>query len=242
VDPRDGLIVALDTPSLEGAEGLADRLRGAVRWFKVGSELYTAAGPTAVAALRSRGRVFLDLKFHDIPTTVAGAVAAAARHGADLCTVHAAGGAAMMRAAQDAAARTAVSGRSPLRVIAVTLLTSGDERVIHEVGIAGTPLEVAVRLGTLAREAGLSGVVASPLEVRAIKAACGPDFLVVCPGIRLEGGAADDQRRVLTPGAAVAAGADMLVVGRPITRAPDPREAAEEILRQMRDARRPPGD
>ena len=241
MDPRDGLIVALDTSSLEDAEALAVRLSGVVRWFKVGSELYTAVGPAAVTALRPRGRVFLDLKFHDIPATVAGAVAAAARQGVDLCTVHAAGGSAMMRAARDAAERAA-PGNPPLGVIAVTLLTSGDERALEEVGMMGTPLEVAVRLATLAREAGLRGVVASPLEARAIKAACGPDFLVVCPGIRPDGAAADDQRRVLTPRAAIAAGADMLVVGRPITRAPDPRKAAEQVLRQMTAPQRPSAD
>lgn len=237
-DPRDRLIVAIDAASLEAADAMAARLEGAVRWFKVGSELSTAAGPAAVTALLRRGRVFLDLKFHDIPTTVAGAVAAASRLGVDLVNVHAAGGGAMLRAAREAAARTAVAGEwRPPRVIAVTLLTSVDSVVMKETGIAGTAREAALGLARLAHAAGVAGVVASPLDAAAIRAVCGPEFLIVCPGIRPAGAGHDDQRRVQTPREAIAAGADMLVVGRPITHAPDPRRAAEEILREIAPVR-----
>jgi orotidine-5'-phosphate decarboxylase len=236
-DPRDRLIVALDVPALDEAEALADRLRGVVRWFKIGSQLFTAAGPRAIAAIAQRGRVFLDMKFHDIPTTVGAAVGAAARHGVALCTVHASGGTEMMRAAREAAHRAfRDTGVGPARVIGVTLLTSIDERTLREIGAAGTPTEVALRLAHLAGAAGLDGVVVSPLEVEAVRAACGPEFLLVCPGIRPAGGATDDQRRVRTAGAAVSAGADLLVVGRPITHAPDPGRAAEGVLREIADA------
>ena len=234
MDPRDRLIVALDVPSLEEAQAMAARLAGVVRWYKVGLELYTAAGPAAVAAVRKDGRVFLDLKFHDIPATVAGAVAAATRLGVDLLTVHALGGTAMLLAAAEAALRTAeIIRRRPPTVLGVTLLTSGDAEAMAEAGIAGTPAEAAVRLARLARAAGLGGVVASPADAAAIRTACGPDLLIVCPGIRPAGAAADDQRRVATPRAAIDAGADVLVVGRPITRAADPRSAAEELTREI---------
>lgn len=232
-DPRDRLIVAVDAPSLEAAEALAARLGDEVRWFKVGMELFTAAGPAAVSALSRRGRVFLDLKYHDIPATVAGAVAAAARLGVDLLNVHASGGSAMLRAAQEAATRNAAPGRSAPTVIGVALLTSMDAPEMDEAGIRGTPAEAALRLARLAQDNGLGGVVASPLDAGAIRAACGPDFLIVCPGIRPAGAARDDQRRPETPRAAIAAGADMLVVGRSVTRAPDPRRAVQEILREI---------
>ena len=234
MDPRDRLVVALDVPSLEEAQAMAARLSGVVRWYKVGLELYTAAGPAAVAAVRKDGRVFLDLKFHDIPATVAGAVSAATRLGVDLLTVHALGGTAMLLAAAEAALRTAeIIRRRPPTVLGVTLLTSGDAAAMAEAGIAGTPAEAAVRLARLARAAGLGGVVASPADAAAIRAACGPDLLIVCPGIRPAGAAADDQRRVATPRAAIDAGADVLVVGRPITRASDPRGAAQELAREI---------
>jgi len=234
VDPRDRLIVALDVASLEEAQTLAGSLAGVVRWYKVGLELYTASGPAAVAAIRKEGRVFLDLKFHDIPATVAGAVSAATRLGVDLLTVHALGGTAMLLAAQEAALRTAeIIRRRPPTVLGVTLLTSGEAAVMTDAGIAGTPAEAAVRLARLARAAGFGGVVASPMDAAAIRAACGADLLIVCPGIRPAGAAPDDQRRVATPRAAIEAGADVLVIGRPITRAPDPRSAAEELAREI---------
>jgi len=237
MDPRDRLIVALDAPTLSDAEALADRLAGVVRWFKVGSQLFTAAGPAAVASIARRGRVFLDTKFHDIPSVVGAAVDAAARQGIALCTVHASGGTAMMRAAQQAAdAAAPLASGTRLRVIGVTLLTSMDRATLVETGISDEPAHVVDRLARLAKAAGLDGVVTSPLEVSAVRAACGPEFLVVCPGVRPDGSAGDDQRRVLTPRAAVAAGADLLVVGRPIAHAPDPRRAAEEILREIETA------
>jgi len=236
VDPRDRLIVALDMPSLADAEGLADGLRGVVRWFKIGSHLFTTAGPDAVAAIARRGRVFLDTKFHDIPSVVGAAVGAAARQGIALCTVHASGGTAMMRAAWEAASAEAAVGGERLRVIGVTLLTSADAQTLAETGVGGSPADAVVRLARLAQAAGLDGAVTSPLEVEAVRTACGREFLLVCPGIRPLGGREDDQRRVRAAGAAVAAGADMLVVGRPITRASDPRRVAEEILCEIGEA------
>ncbi len=247
MDPRDRLVVALDTPSLADAEAIADRLEGVVRWFKIGPPLFIAAGPVSVAALSRRGRVFLDLKFHDIPSTVAAGVDAAARLGASLCTVHALGGTAMMRAAREAAetGSHALSRgqpgqprpeQPPLQVVGVTLLTSADAAALEEMGIVGSPREIAVRLAGLARDAGMAGAVASPLEAAAIRATCGPGFLIVCPGIRPEGTASADQRRVETPRAAIAAGADLLVVGRPVTQAKDPRQAAEAIVREIAGA------
>jgi len=234
VDPRDRLIVALDTPSLPEAEALADRLAGLARWFKIGPHLFTAAGPAAVTAIRRRGEIFLDLKFHDIPSTVAAGVAAASRLGVSLCNVHALGGRAMIEAAARAAGDAArESGGTRMKVIGVTLLTSGDTEALAEIGVAERPEAETLRLARLARAGGLDGVVASPLDAAAVRQACGPEFLIVCPGIRPEGAGRDDQRRTDTPVAAVAAGADMLVVGRAITRAADPRRAAEEIVRQI---------
>ena len=237
MNPRDRLIVALDVPTLPEAEVLADRLAGTVRWFKIGSQLFTAAGPAAVASIARRGRVFLDTKLHDIPSVVGAAVGAAARHGIALCTVHASGGSAMMRAARDAAdAASRLSPAARLRVLGVTLLTSMNSATLKEIGIADEPETVAGRLAGLAQAAGLDGAVTSPLEVRALRAARGPAFLLVCPGIRPAGAPGDDQQRVLTARGAVAAGADLLVVGRPIAGAADPVRAAEEMLREIADA------
>lgn len=229
--------MALDTASLAGAEALADRLAGTVRWFKIGPHLFTASGPAAVAALLKRGKLFLDLKFHDIPSVVQSGVATAARLGVSLCTVHALGGSAMMKAAQQGAGEgRADPARPRMRVIGVTLLTSADAATLSEIGLEESPAAATVRLARLARGGELDGVVVSPLDAAAVRNVCGPDFLLVCPGIRPKGVDAGDQRRTDTPAAAIAAGADMLVVGRAITRATDPRAAAEEILRQIGNA------
>ncbi len=233
-DPRDRLIVALDTPSLPEAEALADRLAGAVRWFKIGPHLFTAEGPAAVTAIRRHGEIFLDLKFHDIPSTVAAGVAAAARLGAALCNVHALGGRTMLEAAARAAREVPLEpGGTRMRVIGVTLLTSGDAETLREIGVGDPPGAETLRLARLAQAGGLDGVVASPLDAAAVRKACGQEFLIVAPGIRPRGSDRNDQRRTDTPAGGIAAGADMLVVGRAITRADDPRRAAEEIIREI---------
>ena len=235
-DPRDRLIVALDVDSLAQAERLAERLDGLVRRFKIGSQLFTAGGPAAVEAIQKRGaEVFLDLKFHDIPNTVAGAAREAARLGVFMFNVHASGGLAMMKAAADGAAAAAVelSVRRPL-AIAVTVLTSLDRAALHrELGVASSVEGHVLHLSELAREAGLDGTVASPVEIAAIRRSLGAAWVIVTPGVRPAGSAADDQSRVATPGAAARAGAHYLVVGRPITGAPDPAAAAAAILEEM---------
>ena len=235
-DPRDRLIVALDVDSLAQAERLAERLDGLVRRFKIGSQLFTAGGPAVVEAIQKRGaEVFLDLKFHDIPNTVAGAAREAARLGVFMFNVHASGGLAMMKAAADGAAAAAVelSVRRPL-AIAVTVLTSLDRAALHrELGVASSVEGHVLHLSELAREAGLDGTVASPVEIAAIRRSLGAAWVIVTPGVRPAGSAADDQSRVATPGAAARAGAHYLVVGRPITGAPDPAAAAAAILEEM---------
>jgi orotidine-5'-phosphate decarboxylase len=235
------VLVALDVPTADDAFALAERLRGSVGGYKIGSQLFTAAGPEIVRTMVARGdRVFLDLKFHDIPNTVAGAIASASALGVWMVNVHASGGPAMLRAARVAADQSAVNaGPAPL-VIAVTVLTSIDAATLASIGIEASPLDQVVRLARLTQDAGLDGVVASPQETAAIRAACGPDFLIVTPGIR--GGSAastaDDQQRTLTPGGAMGAGSSYLVVGRPITGAADPKAAAEGILAEIENVRR----
>ena len=232
----DRILIAVDAPTAQAAIPIADTLRGSVGGFKIGSQLFTAAGPDIVRALVARGdRVFLDLKFHDIPNTVAGAVASAAALGVWMLNVHAAGGPAMMAAARKAADDAATGGATRPLVIAVTVLTSMDAATLRAVGVPADPFDQVLHLARMAREAGLDGVVASPRETAAIRQACGPDFVIVTPGIR--GGAAaaspDDQRRTMAPGDAVAAGASYLVIGRPITGAADPRGAAQRIAAEM---------
>jgi orotidine-5'-phosphate decarboxylase len=226
---RDKLIVALDFPSPAEALGFVDRLDGTCRWFKIGMELYYAGGHGLVATLRERGfEVFVDLKMHDIPNTVAGGVRSLAGLGASLLTIHACGGSAMMSAAAEAAS---LSGAP--RLLAVTLLTSMDSHALAATGVEGSPALQVLRLAKLAASSGIDGLVCSSHEVEALRSALAPETLLVTPGIRPAGAELGDQRRVATPGAAIEAGASMLVVGRPITRAPDPAAAVEAILREM---------
>lgn len=232
----DRLLVALDVDSAEAATRLAERLRGSVGGFKVGSQLFTSCGPSIVEALASRGdRIFLDLKFHDIPNTVAGSIAAAVRLGVWMVNVHAAGGTPMMRAARGAADEAAAkAGRPAPLVIAVTMLTSLSEATLGDIGVAPGMTAQVVRLARLAEAAGLDGVVASPQELSVVRGACGPRFAVVTPGIRGAGDSLGDQQRTLTAAQAIAAGSSYLVLGRPITAAPDPRAAAERIADECR--------
>jgi len=224
------LIVALDLPSVSAALGLVDDLGSAVDFYKVGSPLFTRGGPSIVRELRSRGkRVFLDTKYHDIPNTVASAVEAAAALDVQLVTLHASGGTAMMKAAREAI------GNDGPRLLGVTILTSFTPDDVEEVWnkeVLSVRDEVA-RLSALAADAGLHGIVTSPLEAEAMKRRHGSDFLVVTPGIRPEGSGAGDQARTSSPGAAVRAGADYLVVGRPIIAADAPVAAADRIMAEM---------
>lgn len=225
------LVVALDFPTRGEALGMARRLAGAVTWVKVGLELYTAEGPSMVAELRAMGfKVFVDLKFMDIPNTVRGAVRSAVRAGADMVNVHALGGARMMAAAREGLDEAAATERKPV-LLAVTVLTSMDERDLA-LPPGGTVADLVLSLARSAREAGLHGVVCSAHEAAAVKAACGAGFACLTPGIRMAD-ADDDQRRVMTPGRAVAQGADYLVAGRPITRAQDPVTVAKQFIAQM---------
>jgi orotidine-5'-phosphate decarboxylase len=252
--PRSSLIVALDFDSLNTALKFAKQVADLVGMFKIGSQLFTAAGPAAVKEISALGPgIFLDLKFHDIPNTVAGAVlSSAAMTGVQLVNVHALGGTAMLHAAAQAISAGVPMGADRPRLIAVTVLTSMDAKAIREVGIGGPPKTRVVKLAKLAKSAGVDGVVASVQEARAIRKACGRDFLIVTPGVRpaiksdssANGAArskpaarADDQARTATPTEAIKAGADFIVVGRPITAAPDPRAAAQSIVDEIASAK-----
>jgi orotidine-5'-phosphate decarboxylase len=234
----DQLLVALDVQDGRRALELADALADLAGGFKVGSRLFTLEGPPLVRALVDRGaRVFLDLKYHDIPNTVAQAVEAAVQTGAWMIDVHASGGTAMMQAAvragRDAAGRL---GRPTPLIVGITVLTSMDEAGLRETGVGRPLLEQVVTLARMAKAAGLQGVVASPHETASIRTACGPDFMIVTPGIRgaSAGGAKDDQARTMGPADAVRAGASHIVVGRPIIAAADPRAAAAAIVEELR--------
>ena len=238
----DQLLVALDVESAAKALTLADSLRGAAGGFKIGSRLFTSEGPSIVRALVEKGdRIFLDLKFHDIPNTVAQAVAAATSLGVWMLNVHASGGRTMMEAAREGAKEAALRGgfRPPL-LIAVTVLTSMNAQALSDTGYVASDkdgngvLDQVVRLARLAEDAGLDGVVASAQETAILRRNCGASFSIVTPGIR-GGGAAttgkDDQERTMSAREAIAAGASYIVVGRPIIGAPDPRAAAEELIK-----------
>ena len=230
---RPRLIVALDVPTTTGAAALVDRLEGQCGWFKVGPELFTAAGPAVLEPILRRGhRVFLDLKFHDIPNTVAGAVRSAASLGAQMMTVHAAGGPAML-----SAARAALEGIvNPPELLAVTVLTSMDPAQLSAIGVPDALGDQVERLTRMALDAGFRGFVCSPQEVARMRALTGPEGVLVIPGIRPAGAESGDQKRVATPTQALRQGASYLVVGRPITQAPDPASAAEAILKEMAEA------
>lgn len=230
------IIVALDFPDAAPALALAQRLSPDACGVKVGKELFTAAGPDLVRALVARGyRVFLDLKFHDIPNTVAQACAAAARLGVFMLNVHASGGAAMLAAAREGVDRAA-GDRSPPLLIAVTVLTSLGDAELADLGVHDSAQAQVVRLAKLAQAQGADGVVCSAREAPVLRAACGSAFKLVTPGIRLDDAKTDDQTRIVTPIAAVRAGADFLVVGRPITRAADPPAALAAIRASIGDA------
>lgn len=235
--PGDRLLVALDVDTADRALALADQLHGVAGGLKVGSRLFTMAGPDLVRRLVESGaRVFLDLKFHDIPNTVAQAVDAAVRTGAWMINVHASGGSAMMQAAARAAAEAATAeGRPAPVLIAVTVLTSMDAEALIQTGVTRPLLDHVLMLARMAHAAGMQGVVASPHETAAIRRACGPDFAIVTPGIRgaSAGQEKNDQARTMGPAEAVRAGATYIVIGRPIIAAPDPKAAAQAIVDEL---------
>ncbi len=226
---KSRLIVALDYPSGAAALELVDRLEGSCLWFKVGLDLYYAAGNGLIETLRKRGlEVFLDLKLHDIPNTVAGAIRSVTQAGASLLTVHAGGGAAMLTAAAEAARRPGAP-----RLLAVTVLTSMDASELSGVGVMDTPQDQVLRLARLAKACGIEGMVCSAEEVGMVRSELGPEVVLVTPGIRAAGESIGDQRRVATAGDAIQRGASMLVVGRPITQAKDPAAAASSLLAEI---------
>lgn len=225
-NPASRIAVALDFDEVDRGASLARLLAGRVGWFKVGLELFVREGPRAVAAIAEHGPVFLDLKLHDIPTTVARSVVSAAALEAGLLTVHASGGPTMLRAAAEAASESS-GGR--LRLLALTVLTSTNDEELAMMGIAGAESQVP-RLASLAVENGIDGLVCAPADLGRVRATVGSEALVVTPGIRSKISAVDDHARAMSAAEAVAAGADLLVIGRPITRAPDPVAAVEEIV------------
>lgn len=229
-DPRDRLIVALDVGSAAEARRIVGAVGEAATAFKVGKQLFTAEGPQVVRDLVASGRkVFLDLKYHDIPNTVAAAVGAAAGLGVSMLSVHASGGMAMLRAAAQAAG----AARTPPLVLAVTVLTSLGDADLQEIGVRGRTQDQALRLAALAQTAGCDGVVASPHEVRQLRQSLGTGFVMVTPGVRPLGADKGDQARVATPADAIAAGADYIVVGRPITQAANPAVVCQSIMAEI---------
>ena len=229
------IIAALDVPTAEIALKLAEQIAPVVGGFKIGSELFTSAGPDIVRRIRAmRAAVFLDLKFHDIPNTVAKAVAAATRLDVQMLTVHASGGSEMLRAAEDSAQQTAQpAGLNPPLVLGVTVLTSMDSNELGDIGVQSNVGKQVERLANLAVKAGLRGLVCSPLELAGLRQSLPGKIQLVSPGIRTSEDASDDQKRTLSPKEALAAGANWLVIGRPICAAKNPREAAEKILASL---------
>jgi orotidine-5'-phosphate decarboxylase len=238
-DARAHLAVALDLPDRAALLAMARRVAPEAGILKLGLEAFVAEGPSLVRALVASGAgVFLDLKLHDIPNTVSKAAAAAVRTGASIVNCHALGGTEMMKAfAEGARTAAAKEGYPAPKLIAVTILTSLDPAAVRAVGLEGSPREAALRLAILAKESGMDGVVCSSEEIGPIRAALGGDFLIVVPGVRPRGEAAGDQRRIATPSDAIRAGADLLVVGRPITGASDPAAAARAIVAEIVSAR-----
>ena len=233
VPARERLIVALDVPEAAAARSLVQQIGAAAGLYKVGLQLFTAEGPGVVRELVDSGhRVFLDLKLHDIPNTVASAVRAAGRLNASMLTLHASGGLNMLRAARDAAP-------PGLKLLAVTVLTSLNDEDLQEIGIAGRVTDQVLRAAALARQAGCDGVVASARESALLRRELGEGFIIVNPGVRPAGAETNDQQRVATPAEAIAAGASHIVVGRPITQAPDPGKAASAIILNMEQAQVP---
>ena len=233
---KDKLIVALDFDNLHTANDIVSQLGDLVTWFKIGGQLFTTTGPASVEPFRDLGKeIFLDLKFHDIPNTVAGAVAAAAKTGANMINMHASGGLEMMRAASEAANTQASELEMPRPLLlGCTVLTSIDEANFqHDFNTKRKLADHVAYLAELSQKAGLDGVVASPLEIEIVRRVCGKSFLIVTPGVRPQWTTAGDQRRTTTPAEAIEAGADYIVVGRPITSAPNPREAAKNILQEI---------
>jgi len=234
---RDYLAVALDVPSLQAAEETIELLDGEPGWLKIGSELFTAVGPAVIELAAKRARIFLDLKFHDIPNTVASAVKSGTRLGASLMTLHAVGGASMLRAAKEAAAEEAARLGVPRpELVAVTVLTSTAEADLIQVGVAGSLPDQVARLLDLALESGIDGVVSSPLEAAVVRKRAGENFRIVTPGIRPAGSAIGDQVRIATPASAIAQGSSLLVMGRPILMAENPVEAARAAISEIEDA------
>lgn len=235
---KERLIVALDVPNFKSAVSHIERLKNVVKWFKVGNELFTSAGPEIINYLHGEGRkVFLDLKYHDIPNTVVSAAKSAVDLSVGLFNVHTLGGGKMMTHVMDTvSAYCEQSGVKRPKIIGVTVLTSMGKEDLAEIGIEKEPVDAVLNLASLAKSSGLDGVVASPMEVCDIKAKIGSDFMVVTPGVRPSWAQMDDQKRVMSPKEAIEAGSDMLVVGRPITRADDPAVAAIKTLEEIESA------
>lgn len=227
INPRERLIVALDVPTTTEALALVSILSGNISRFKIGLQLFTAAGPEIIRAVAASGaKIFLDLKLHDIPNTVGKAVAAAAAHGVEMLTIHLSGGRAMIEAA--------VAAKGPtLQLFGVTVLTGSDAETLRETGISSTPEEQVIRLAALGKRAGVDGLITSPQEVRVLREKLGDEIGIITPGVRPGWATADDQKRFMTPREAIENGADYLVIGRPITAHPNPREAVEKILAEL---------